>query len=56
MHEQVQADVRPKCIYNEETGYFGLPTPEQLAAYHIVVCTCGAAGGPFAPLFFCIGL
>ncbi|KAL3141854.1 hypothetical protein ABBQ32_004519 [Trebouxia sp. C0010 RCD-2024] len=41
---QVQADVRPRCMYNEETGYFGLPTPEQLAAYHIVVCTCGAAG------------
>lgn len=44
MPEQVQADVRPRCMYNEETGYFGLPTPEQLAAYHIVVCTCGAAG------------
>lgn len=41
---QVQEDVRPNCFYNEETNYFGLPSPEQLAAYNIVVCTCGAAG------------
>ena len=41
---QVQEDVRPNCFYNEETIYFGLPSPEQLAAYNIVVCTCGAAG------------
>ena len=34
-------------MYNEETGYFGLPSPEQLATYHIVVCTCGAAGDCF---------
>ncbi|DBA76409.1 TPA: hypothetical protein ACH3X1_010114 [Trebouxia sp. C0004] len=41
---QVQEDVRPNCFYNEETNYFGLPSPEQLAVYNIVVCTCGAAG------------
>jgi len=41
---QVQEDVRPNCFYNEETNYFGLPSTEQLAAYNIVVCTCGAAG------------
>ncbi len=41
---QVQEDVRPNCFYNEETNYFGLPSPEQLAIYNIVVCTCGAAG------------
>ena len=54
-HEQVQADVRPRCLYNEETGYFGLPSPEQLATYHIVVCTCGAAGNHFTPALFDIG-
>lgn len=41
---QVQEDVRPACIYNEDTGFFGLPSPEDLAAKHIVVCTCTAAG------------
>ena len=48
---QVQEDVRPNCFYNEETNYFGLPSPEQLAVYNIVVCTCGAAGNsPNSPL------
>lgn len=44
--QQVQEDVRPFCIYNEDTNYFGLPSPERLAAMHIVVCTCTAAGTP----------
>lgn len=41
---QVQEDVRPSCLYNDDTGFFGLPSPEDLAAKHIVVCTCTAAG------------
>ena len=47
MLQQVQEDVRPHCFYNDETNYFGLPSPEQLSTYHIVVCTCGAAGEPY---------
>ena len=38
---QGQEDVRPQCFYNEDTTYFGLPSPEQLASYYVVVCTCG---------------
>ena len=41
---QVQEDVRPFCMYNKETRYFELPSPERLASMHIVVCTCTAAG------------